>query len=215
VALPEPAGHDCAVASMASPQTAVVTAGMLLTGGGSLRMGVNKATIKIDGVPAATRVMRLLSRVADPVIEVGPGLTGIQSIWEEPHNAGPLAAMVAGGRYLRKFGHSGPVLVVACDLPLVNEAVFRMLADWPGTLSVVPIVDGVCNPLCARWSIDDLALAERVVLEGFRSVRALIERCEIAFAEKRSWPPEVKDAHMTDADTPDQMDGLGISWCAG
>ena len=200
---------------MASPESTVATAGMLLTGGGSRRMGVNKATIKIDGVPAAIRVMRALSRVADPLIEVGPGLTGLQFIREEPRNAGPLAAMVAGGRCLRKLGHSGSVLVVACDLPLVNEAVFRMLADWPGTTSVVPIVDGVSNPLCARWTIDDLAAAEQLLLEGIRSVRALIERCDIAFAEKRSWPPDVNDAHMTDADTPDEMNGLGISWRAG
>lgn len=188
---------------------------MLLTGGGSRRMGVTKATMKIEGVPAATRVMRMLNRVADPVIEVGPGITGVQSIWEEPRGAGPLAAMVAGGRYLAKLGHSCSVLVVACDLPLVNEAVFRMLADWPGTSSVAPIIAGVCNPLCARWSTDDLAAAERVLQEGFRSVHALIDRCDMVFADKACWPPEVTDANMTDADTPYDMDCLGVSWCAG
>jgi len=107
------------------------------------------------------------------------------------------------------------VLVIACDLPLVNEAVFRMLADWPGSSSVVPIVDGVANPLCARWSMDDLAVGEQLVREGFGSVQALIERCDIAFAEKGSWPPEVTDVHMTDADTPDEMHRLGVSWVAG
>jgi hypothetical protein len=61
----------------------------------------------------------------------------------------------------------------------------------------------------------DLAAAEEVLQEGFRSVHALIERCDIAFADKGSWPPEVKDAHMTDADTPYEMDCLGISWCPG
>jgi molybdopterin-guanine dinucleotide biosynthesis protein A len=178
-------------------------------------MGVTKATMRIEGVPAATRVIRMLSRVVDPVIEVGPGVTGVPSIWEEPRGAGPLAAMVAGGRYLRKVGHFGSVLVVACDLPLVNEAVFRMLADWPGTSSVTPIIEGVGNPLCARWSTDDLAAAELVLHEGFRSVHALIDRCDMVFADKACWPPEVTDAHMTDADTPYDMDRLGVSWCAG
>jgi molybdopterin-guanine dinucleotide biosynthesis protein A len=175
-------------------------------------MGVDKATIQIDGVPAATRVMYLLCRVADPVIEVGPAVTGIPFIREEPADGGPLAAMVAGSRYLRTLRHTGPVLVVACDLPLVTEAVFRMLAGWPGTSSVVPIVDGASNPLCARWSMDDLAVAEQVLEEGLRSVQALIERCDIAFVEKGSWPPGVGEAHMMDADTPDEMDRLGISW---
>jgi molybdopterin-guanine dinucleotide biosynthesis protein A len=187
---------------------------MLLTGGGSRRMGVSKATLKIDGVPAAVRVMRLLSRVVDPVIEVGPGVTGMQSIREEPPDGGPLAAMVAGGRHLQKRRRTASVLVVACDLPLVNEAVFRMLAGWPGTSSVVPMVDGASNPLCARWSIDDLAAGEQVLREGLRSVQALVERCDITFVEEGSWPPEVTGVHMTDADTPDEMDRLGISWVA-
>jgi molybdopterin-guanine dinucleotide biosynthesis protein A len=178
-------------------------------------MGMCKATIKIDGVPAAARVMRLLSRVADPVIEVGPGITGLPFIREEPPNGGPLAAMVAGGRHLRKLGQMGSVLVVACDLPLVNEAVFRMLAGWPGTSSVVPIVDGVGNPLCARWSIDDLAAGEQVLLEGMRSVQGLIERCDVVFAKRGEWPSEVREIQMTDADTPDEMDRLGISWVPG
>jgi hypothetical protein len=43
----------------------------------------------------------------------------------------------------------------------------------------------------------------------------LIERCEMVFADKACWPPEVTDAHMTDADTPDDMDRLGVSWCSG
>jgi molybdopterin-guanine dinucleotide biosynthesis protein A len=178
-------------------------------------MGIDKATIKIDGVPAAARIMRILSRVVDPVIEVGPGVTGMPSIREEPPDGGPLAAMVAGGRHLRKIRQTGSVLVVACDLPLVNEAVFRMLAGWPGTSSVVPIVHGACNPLCARWSINDLVRAEQVLQEGFRSMQALVERCDITFVEAGSWPPQVSDAHMTDADTPGEMDILGISWVAG
>ena len=160
-------------------------------------------------------MLNALRRVVDPIIEVGPGITGIQSICEQPRGAGPLAAMVAGGRYLCKLGHSGSLLVVACDLPLVNEAVFRMLADWPGTSSVVPMVEGTPNPLCARWSMDDLALGEGVLLEGYRSVHALIERCEVVFADKDSWPPGVKDAHMSDADTPDELDRLGVSWRVG
>jgi molybdopterin-guanine dinucleotide biosynthesis protein A len=178
-------------------------------------MGVSKATMKIDGVPAAARVMRLLTRVVDPVIEVGTGITGMRSIREEPPNGGPLAAMVAGGRHLRELGQTDLVLVVACDLPLVNEAVFRMLAGWPGTSSVVPIVDGVANPLCARWSIDDLAAGEQLLLGGFRSVQELIERCDITFVEKGEWPPEVREDLMTDADTPDEMDRLGVSWVPG
>ncbi len=178
-------------------------------------MGMPKATMKIEGIPAATRVVRILGRVVDPVVEVGPGTTGVASIWEEPRGAGPLAAMVAGGALLRGLGHGGSVLVVACDLPLVNEAVFRMLADWPGTSSVVPIVEGVGNPLCARWSMDDLVAAEQLLQQGFRSVHALIERCDVVFASEGSWSPEVKEAHMTDADTPDEMDVLRVSWSAG
>ena len=127
-------------------------AGILLTGGTSRRMGFDKASIRIGGVPCAARVAKVLRAVVAHAVEVGPGTSGLPAVREEPPGGGPLVAVCAGARVLEESGSTRPALVVACDLPLVTESVLRTLADWPGSRSVVPMIGGRPQPLCARWS---------------------------------------------------------------
>jgi molybdenum cofactor guanylyltransferase len=117
-------------------------AGMVLTGGASRRMGVDKATIDIDGEPCVARVERALRAVASPCVEIGPGATSFPSIVEPMPGEGPLSAIAAGREALVEMGHDGPVLVLACDLPFVTEELLRWLATRPNGGSVVPMVDG-------------------------------------------------------------------------
>ena len=71
-------------------------AGVLLTGGASRRMGVDKARIVVNGETLAARSARVLASVCDPVVEVGSGVSGLPAVQEEPSGAGPLVAMLAG-----------------------------------------------------------------------------------------------------------------------
>ena len=54
--------------------TAVGTAGILLTGGRSRRLGVDKATLVLDGETLAQRAARRLGAVCEPVVEAGDGV---------------------------------------------------------------------------------------------------------------------------------------------
>ena len=47
-----------------------------MTGGASRRLGRDKATLMYQGETLAVRAARVLSEVCDPVIEVGPGVSG-------------------------------------------------------------------------------------------------------------------------------------------
>ena len=95
---------------------------MLLTGGASRRMGRDKAGLLVGGVTLAERTAQLLLGVVETAVEVGPGVSGLVSTREEPPGEGPLVAIVEGRRTLRALGHDGAVLVVACDLPLLNTS---------------------------------------------------------------------------------------------
>src|SRR5579872_5975186 len=95
-------------------------AGVLLTGGASTRMGRDKASITVGGDTLAGRTGRLLRRVADPCVEVGPGVSGLPAVREDPPGAGPLVAVSAGWDALGDGAFSG-ALVVAADLPFVSE----------------------------------------------------------------------------------------------
>jgi molybdopterin-guanine dinucleotide biosynthesis protein A len=177
-------------------------------------MGSDKALMEIEGAPAAGRVRRVLEAVARPVVEVGPGVTGAPAVREEPAGSGPLVGLAAGGRALRELGHLGPALVLACDLPLINSATLLMLARWPGSSTVVPVIGGRPQGLCARWSARDLAAADRLAQEGERSVRALLERSDVTLLSPELWPPGVDASNLADADFPEDLDRLGVSWRA-
>jgi len=157
-------------------------------------MGTDKASILLGDETLAVRTARVLSAVADPVLEVGPGRSGLPTVLEEPPGEGPLAAIGAGWRALRDAGHDGPVLVLAADMPLVDEPALRGLAAAPGA-SVVPVRDGIAQPLCARYGPADLDRIDGLLAEGKRAMRDLLDAIS----------PETIDldpAVLEDVDTP-------------
>lgn len=185
-------------------------AGILLTGGASRRMGFDKALLLVDGAPNGVRLADVLKEVAAPVLEVGPGVSGLPALREDPAGSGPLVAICAGSRRLRDMGHTGPVLVLACDLPFMTSSVVSELAWWPGPSSVVPVVAGRAQPLCARWSQKDLRAAEAFVEKGQRALKCLLGRPGIAFPDESHWAADGLPRAFADADSPADLKALGL-----
>jgi len=179
-------------------------AGVLLTGGASRRMGIDKATLVIDGGESLARhAARVLATACDPVIEVGTGVTDMRCVREDPPGEGPLAGLLAGAEAL---GPDVSVVLLACDLPFVDEAVVRMLVEHPGDASVVPTVDGRNQYACSRWSPAAIASARAGFATGERAMRALLGAGDATFV--------VADAYaraLVDVDTPEDLIRLGLS----
>ena len=193
-----------------------MSAGLLLTGGTSRRMGIDKATIEVAGERLADRGARLLISVCSPVLEVGPGHTDLDAVMEDPPGSGPLAALAAGGRELRRRGHEGPAIALAVDLPLVTEDFLRFLDRFPGQGTVVPFVSGEPQPLCARYAAEDLARAEEAVRSGERAVRGFIAALpEVQWAGPRMWGTVADEATLADVDTPQDLRRLGLGASSG
>ncbi len=191
------------------------TAGLLLTGGASRRMGADKALLVIEGQVSAVRLGRLLAAAASPALEVGPGASGLPAIREHPRGQGPLVAIAAGATHLQRLGASGPALVLACDLPLVTGALLEHLAHWPGDGAVVPVVDGHRQPLCARWSASDLAAAIDLAAKGQRSLRGLPAHGEHTDLGPEDWGPLADARTFADVDSPEDLARLGVRWQPG
>ncbi|MHB1855511.1 MAG: molybdenum cofactor guanylyltransferase [Acidimicrobiales bacterium] len=181
--------------------------GILLTGGLSRRMGKDKATLVVGGMTLARRSARLLAGAADPVIEVGPGHSGLSFLVEEPPGQGPLVAIAGARRHLRQEGWTGPALVLACDLPRLEAQVLEVLAHWPGSGTILPTLGGRDQPLCARWSAEDLDRAVARAEAGERSLRWLSDSNPIRLAET-DWPEPALAASLADADTPEDLEKL-------
>jgi molybdopterin-guanine dinucleotide biosynthesis protein A len=186
-------------------------AGILLTGGASRRMGFDKTMLLVEGVPCARRAGAVMARVLDPVVEVGPGRSGLLTVREQTPGAGPLAAVVAGTHALTSaLGRRTPVVVVAGDQPFLSEAALRMLAEWPGVGSVVPMVEDRAQPLCARWSPGAMAKAERALATGERSMQALVAFDDVELVTEDRWPVGVTPSAFGDIDTPADLERLGL-----
>jgi molybdenum cofactor guanylyltransferase len=173
-------------------------AGILLTGGSSSRMGRDKATIVVGGETLAARTARVLAAVASPCVEVGPAVSGLPAVLEDPPGSGPLVAVAAGATGLPG---GVPVLVVACDLPRLDVDLLRWLATHPADGSVVPVWEGRPQVLCARWSADALGEVPALVASGRRSMHALLERTVAVLIA----PPPALARQLADVDTPEQL----------
>jgi molybdopterin-guanine dinucleotide biosynthesis protein A len=186
------------------------TAGILLTGGRSRRLGVDKASLVVDGEMLAVRSGRRLAAVCSPVLEVGDGVSGLRSVREQPARSGPLAALAAAGAALREAGHDGAALVLGVDLPAVDESLLRWLRDRPGEPTAVPRVEGRLQMVCARYGDDALLAAQSLVSGGVRSLHELLDVVEFDIVEESEWSAVASADTFADVDTPDDARRWGI-----
>jgi molybdopterin-guanine dinucleotide biosynthesis protein A len=176
-------------------------------------MGHDKATLVIDGEPSARRLGGLLAGVVEPALEVGGQRSGLAAI-EQP-GQGPLAALAAGWSALSGAGHEGAVVVLACDLPLVTSAFIRWLAQYPGERSIVPLVEGRLQPLCARWSALDLRRSVERAAHGARALHELLNEMAPVTVGPNDWAGVALPSALADADTPGDLKRLGLTWRPG
>lgn len=183
-------------------------AGAVLTGGRSRRMGRDKATLPIDGVPLARRVAdALLLAGATDVVGVGgdPAVLGPalgMEVVVDPLGEGPLGGLAVA---LSRFPLHELVVVLGCDLlgasPMAIHAVVDALAADGAADVAVPLLDGVRQSMHGAWRVRTLGLVRHALDAGDRSVQSVLDRLAVV---------EVHDldrAWLRDADTPDDLVG--------
>jgi molybdopterin-guanine dinucleotide biosynthesis protein A len=186
------------------------TAGIVLTGGRSRRLGVDKASLVFDGETLAVRAARRLRAVCAPVVEVGDGHSGVTALREAPPGGGPLAALAAAGDWLRERGHLDTAILLAVDLPRVDERFLRWLRDRPGAPTAVLRVEGRLQPVCARYGPDALLAAGSLVAGGVRALHELFDVVDHDVVEPDEWHRVVPDDTFLDIDTPADAERFGI-----
>ena len=181
-------------------------AGVLLTGGASRRMGTDKAQIVVNGETLAARAARVLSAACDPVIEVGPGLSGLPAVQEDPPRSGPLVALLAA---VGALGNPRMVVLLGCDLPFVEPPLLQLLVEWPGNGTVIPIVDERLQYACARYGGAAIDAAVAALRSGDSSLRS-IAGVDSEHLTAEQWGDVATDHAFADVDTPDDLRRLGL-----
>ncbi|EWT02985.1 molybdopterin-guanine dinucleotide biosynthesis protein [Intrasporangium chromatireducens Q5-1] len=187
---------------------------IVLTGGGSTRMGRHKPALDVGGRPIIARILEACAGL--PLVVAGDGAAvppHVRVVREEPPGGGPVAGIAAGFTALISpyAAHSAPsapslsrVAVLAGDLPFLTRAA---LEDLDGALEEDPSAELALavdheqrvNWLCGVWRTGVLARRlEAVGDPAGVSVKRLIDSsCRALVADASGW--------SADVDTPDDL----------
>jgi molybdopterin-guanine dinucleotide biosynthesis protein A len=168
------------------------TAGFVLAGGASSRMGQNKAFLEIDG-------RRMIEIVADAVLAAAGSVAIIapQNEYSElgfpvypdiRTGCGPLAGIETALTHTEADWN----LVLACDMPKVDSDILRRILDEAFAQSesscVMPeSIDGHAQPLCAAYHKRALAAITEALENGTRKITGSLRGLDVHYL--RLWDP--------------------------
>jgi molybdopterin-guanine dinucleotide biosynthesis protein A len=132
-------------------------------------------------------------------------VSGLPAVAEARPCGGPLAALVEGWDALVRCGWAGPVLVLACDMPLLRPELLALLGTWPTSQSVVPLVRGRPQWLCARYDAGTASGWSAAYAGGTRALRRAVDLSRVAWLGPDEWGSVASAEDFLDADTPRAM----------
>jgi molybdenum cofactor guanylyltransferase len=163
------------------------TAGIVLAGGRSSRMGTPKAALEWHGSTLLRRTVGILARVADgPVVVVRapgqslPGLPAATEVVDDPREGlGPVQGLAAG--LAAVASRAEIAFVCSTDLPFLHPAFARrVLRAVAGGADVgLPVARGYPQPLAAAYRTTLAPIAERLVREQRLRPAFLFDECAV------------------------------------
>jgi molybdopterin-guanine dinucleotide biosynthesis protein A len=164
------------------------SAGIVLAGGRSSRMGTSKAALEWHGSTLLWRTVAIISRVTDgPAIVVRavgqplPALPPNVEVVDDPREGlGPVQGLAAGLRAI--VGRAEMAFVSSTDLPFLHPAFVRRVcrAVEEGADVGLPVARGYPQPLAAAYRATLAPVAERLVAEQRLRPAFLFEKCTVA-----------------------------------
>ena len=138
--------------------------GVVLAGGQSRRMGLNKSLLPLGPTTVIERITRLMQSLFSRVLLSTNSpeeylFLGLDCIADELENIGPLAGIHAG--LVRSA--TPKVFVISCDVPLMRADIIEFLIAYPTARPItVASADGFIQQLCGVYSQAVLPDLERI-----------------------------------------------------
>jgi molybdopterin-guanine dinucleotide biosynthesis protein A len=172
------------------------TAGFILGGGESSRMGVDKWLLEIAGEPMIVRAARLVeSVVGAPAVVVGTpekylGI-GVRAIADDWPGCGPLGGIATALRASEGDWN----LVVACDLPYLTREWLEYLLQRARNsaeeavvpMNLTPENERGAEPLCAVYHKGCEPTLRRALERGVRKVTDGLAELRVEVIEPKEW----------------------------
>lgn len=184
--------------------------GLVLAGGRSRRMGADKALLEKDGRTQLARTVELLNRFVERVFVSArpdqaqdPERRRFALIIDRYDDLGPVAGILSAMHEYPNVDW----LVVACDLPNVDDDTIRTLLDGRSTdapfTAFRSSYDDLPEPLCAIYASGAEARIAEFVDEGIKCPRKMM----IHSATELLRQPH-RNA-LDNVNTPEDLDGSG------
>jgi molybdopterin-guanine dinucleotide biosynthesis protein A len=170
------------------PSAQELISGVVLAGGQSSRFGTDKAFLQLDGQPLVARAVWALSALSQDLIVVTNEPERYEGfplparlVPDRRVGVGSLMGIYSGVKAAR-FAHA---LVVACDMPFLNQALLRyMLSLREGHDVVIPRLHGWLEPLHAIYSQACLPHMDRLLQHGERQIIAFFDAVRVRYVDE-------------------------------
>jgi molybdopterin-guanine dinucleotide biosynthesis protein A len=160
--------------------------GIVLAGGHSSRLGMDKSFVNANGQPLIEHIVAKLTKLSDDVIIVT----------NSPENYNHLEAKLVGDIYPGKGSLGGIYsglraatnahsLVVACDMPFLDLNLLRyMILLACGHDVVIPRIGGLVEPLHAIYSKSCLEPIDRLLARGGLKIIDFFPEVRVRYVEE-------------------------------
>lgn len=185
--------------------------GLVLAGGKSRRMGSDKASLTQGGETQLDRAMKLLGAHLDRVFVStsqdqadDPLRRNYEQIVDAYENLGPVAGILSA----MDKNPSVSWLVLACDLPNIDDATIAFLLDNASDDHVATayrsVHDELPEPLCAIYRPACRAIIDRFVQDGANCPRKILINSPTCLLEQPS------PGALHNINSPEDLAGTGI-----
>lgn len=165
--------------------------GLVLAGGESRRMGRDKALLVRDGHSQLAHIAALLEGITERVYvssrqdqQDDPERSRFENIVDRYEGIGPIAGILSA----MDAQPNADWLVVACDLPNIDEATLSFLIEKSNRKQPFTAFksnyDGLPEPLCALYRCGSDAIVRRFVEDGIVCPRKILIRSDTLLLEQ-------------------------------
>ena len=186
--------------------TADTIYGLVLAGGESRRMGRDKALLVREGRSQLAHIAALLEGITGRVYvssrqeqQDDPERSRFENIVDRYEGIGPIAGILSA----MDTRPDADWLVVACDLPNIDEATLSFLIENSNSKQLFTAFksnyDGLPEPLCALYRCGSDAIIRRFVEDGIVCPRKILIRSDTLLLEQPN------PAALDNINTPDDL----------
>jgi molybdenum cofactor guanylyltransferase len=191
----------------AKPDSPSSITGIVLSGGKSSRMGIDKGLMKINGMTMTTHAVNVLIGICDRIIIIANdeqyedlGYPVYHDIVKEQ---GPAGGLYTGLHYVETEWN----ILIACDMPNLKPDLIKYLIGNidQDMIAVVPELKGRAQPMCAVYHKDYYNALQESMQNGMLTMRYILKQNRTKYLPITDNLPFYSDDLFENLNTPESV----------